>query len=88
MTQIEKVQAIERDFTVTAYPCPVCHQKMFTEPDLSGCTVWCGAINPPRKDGYHCKEVHGHGKDSKAAYQVIKEKFTKALEDFDESLFV
>jgi hypothetical protein len=52
---------------------------MFVEPDLSGCTVWCGMPNLKRADGLHCNEVIGHGKDGKKAFEVISEKFQFAL---------
>ena len=79
MTLIEKLKFAEKDYTITDFACPVCKRKMFTEAHSGGVYVWCGLPNIPRADGAHCNEVTGHGKDSKAAYQIIVEKFTKAL---------
>ena len=55
----------------SAYPCPLCKGPMTEIPDTTGVTVMC--LN--RNTCPSTEEPYGHGKNSKDAYEIAKQKF-------------
>ena len=53
------------------FPCPLCKGPMTVTPDTTGVTVMC--LN--RNTCPSTEEPYGHGKNSKDAYEIAKQKF-------------
>ena len=60
---------------ITEFTCPVCNMFLVSHPGTrlrptDGYTVWCENSSCP------AEEVMGYGKDEKAAYEIVKQRFS------------